>query len=259
MLSEFQTVTDEVVRVAAPATVEAFEDFGYWAANPDVGQGRLSARDHFKAVDQAQRSGQASYADHSERLRDRNLAKTEYLLGPSAERRLGEPLDFFSSEPLDESEVTVSPPISAHPYPDTVANLVYDNPDEQFLDVAAGLRATYYGNVVNTEMYPSLSAGLLSVGEAMPFVNEQFDFVFCLTTFERTRRCWNVAREIGRVRKSGGTAMIDYPFLQPEHGDSDHYFNATTSGYRSRFEQECDIQPVEVAWRHPPMIGLQEC
>jgi SAM-dependent methyltransferase len=259
MLSEFRTMTDEVALVAAPATVEEFEKFGYWAANPDVAQGSPSSRDHFKPIGQAQGRAEASYADHIKRLQDCKPTKSIYLLGPSVERRLGEPLNFRSSEPLDEFEVADTSPVSAHPYPDTVINLVYDNPDEQFLDVAAGLRPTYYGNVVNTEMYPSLSTGVLCVGEAMPFVNEQFDFVFCLATSEYPRRRWNGAREIGRVLKSGGTAMIDYRFLQPEHGYPHHDFNATALGCRSLREQACDISSVEVAWHHPTMIGLQEC
>jgi SAM-dependent methyltransferase len=252
-------MTDEVVLVVAPATVEEFEKFGYWPGNPDVAQGSLSSRDHFKPTGQAQGRAQASYADHIKRLQDCKPARSIYLLGPSVERQLGELLNFRSSELLDEFQVADTPPISAHPYPATVINSVYDNSDAQVLDIAAGLRPTYYGNVVNTEMYPLLSTGVLCVGEAMPYVSEQFDFAFCVATFEHTRRRWNRAREIGRVLKSGGIAMIDYAFLQPEHGYPHHDFNATASGYRSLCEQACDISSVEVAWHHPTMIGLQEC
>jgi SAM-dependent methyltransferase len=257
MVSNFLTAADEVTCVETPTAAEAVDDRGYLAANPDVVTSGLSPRAHFKSVGQAQGRLQAINIDQVIGLRNRKLAKMAFLAEPPEGRQPGRPLNFLSPELLDEFGIPDSPPVSAHPYPETVIQLIRDNPDKLFLDVGAGLRPTYYANVVNTEIYPSFSTDVLCVGEAMPFASGLFDFVFCFATLEHTRRPWDVAAEICRVLKPGGTVMIDYPFMQPVHGYPHHYFNATPMGNRSLFEHDCDIQSVEIGWHHHPMIGLQ--
>jgi SAM-dependent methyltransferase len=258
MLTELPATTDEVACVEAPAAADQVDEAGYLAANPDVRATGLSARDHFTAVGQAQGRIQAINIDQVTRLRAGKLARVVFRGASGAtDRAVGCPANFLSAELLQEFAVPEAPPVSAHPYPDTVVRLIRDNPDKLFLDVGAGLRPTYYGNVVNTEIYPSFSTDVLCVGEAMPFASDQFDFVFCFATLEHTKRPWDVAAEICRVLKPGGTVMIDYPFMQPVHGYPHHYFNATPMGNRSLFERDCEIQSVDIGWHHHPMIGLQ--
>ena len=250
-------VPDEVPSVEIPFAIEDLNEERYLAANPDVATSGLAAREHFRTIGKAEGRTQIAPSEPIEYLRDRKLDKINFLAGTPDARQPGKPFNFLSPELLEEFDVPNAPPVSAHPYPEAVIKLIRDNPDKLFLDVGAGLRPTYYANVVNTEIYPSVSTDVLCVGESMPFVSEQFDFVFCFATLEHTKRPWEVAAEICRVLKPGGTVMIDYPFMQPVHGYPHHYFNATPMGNRSLFERDCDIESVDVGWHHHPMIGLQ--
>ena len=253
MLDDFPVVTDEVRSIGAIRVVEEVHGLD----RPAVDEKPDRCITSTNSVGQTQGPQEVANIDHIKRLRDRKLAPLAFLIEPSEKRQPGKPLNFLSPELLAEFDVPELPPVSAHAYPDSIVTMIQNNPDKLFLDVGAGLRPTYYANVVNTEIYPSISTDVLCVGEAMPFANEQFDYVFCFATLEHTRRPWDVATEICRVLKPGGTLMIDYPFMQPVHGYPHHYFNATPMGNRSLFEPECDIQSVEIGWHHHPMIGLQ--
>jgi SAM-dependent methyltransferase len=257
MFGELSTSTEEVACVGSPVSTEEVDELGYLTVNPDVRASGMSARDHFEKIGKNQGRLQAINLNRIERLRERKLATVAFSSEPRVMRQLGQAADFLSEALIEEFAVPDAPPISAHPYPPMVAQLIRDNPSKLFLDVGAGLRPTYYANVVNTEIYQSSSTDVLCVGEALPFDNDQFDFVFCFATLEHTKRPWDVAAEICRVLKPGGTVMIDYPFMQPVHGYPHHYFNATPMGNRSLFEEECVIQAVEIGWHHHPMIGLQ--
>ncbi len=257
MLDSSRVVLNEIPSVETPFVIEDLNAQRYLAANPDVSKTGLTAQEHFKTIGKAEGRLQIANTEPIEYLRDRKLAKIMLLDGLPNIRQPGKPLNFLSRDLLEEFDVPDAPPVSAHPYPETVVKLIRDNPDKLFLDVGAGLRPTYYGNVINTEIYPSVSTDVLCVGESMPFASDQFDFVFCFATLEHTKRPWDVAAEICRVLKPGGTVMIDYPFMQPVHGYPHHYFNATPMGNRSLFEPDCDIASVEVGWHHHPMIGLQ--
>jgi SAM-dependent methyltransferase len=98
------------------------------------------------------------------------------------------------------------------------------HPERLYPDLGAGLRHVYYSNVVNTEIYSTISTDVICVGEELPFADAQFDSVFAIAVLEHTMRPWEVAREICRVLKPGGTVLIDFPFLQAVHGYPHHYF-----------------------------------
>jgi SAM-dependent methyltransferase len=248
---------DEIVCVALPATPEDVQDDGYLDANPDVRSSGLTPKAHFIALGRAEHRVQLVNAAEIRAMRDSKLARLAFKCPPGAAREPGKPVGFLSDQIIAEFSIPDLCPVSAHPYPASVVQLIHDNRDKLFLDVGAGLRDVYYRNVVNTEIYPSVSTDVLCVGEAMPFADNQFDFVFCFATLEHTKRPWDVASEICRVLKPGGTAMIDYPFMQPVHGYPHHYFNATPMGNRSLFERDCDIRSVTVGWHQHPMVGLQ--
>ncbi|MGH7041710.1 MAG: class I SAM-dependent methyltransferase [Acetobacteraceae bacterium] len=125
-----------------------------------------------------------------------------------------------------------------------------------FLDLGAGLRYSYQSNVVNADIHPWVSTDVICIGEDLPFADAQFDHVLCFAVLEHTRRPWDVAREIHRVLKPGGTVMVDYPFLQPVHGYPHHYFNATPQGCASLFADGFDIVSSDIAWHQHPVIAV---
>lgn len=113
--------------------------------------------------------------------------------------------------------------------------------------MGAGLRFTYASNIVNLEIYPCISTDVISIGEKLPFDDNQFDYIMCLAVLEHTREPWEVAREMCRVLKPGGKILVDYPFLQPVHGYPHHYFNATPLGAPTLFEKYCDIESSNIS------------
>lgn len=248
---------DPVACVRVPSGRSDLDPDGYRAANPDVAASGQDPLDHFLSVGRSQGRVQAVNRARVQALRAAKLARIRFAR-PLPEGGLsGAPADFLDADIRAEFQIPDAPPVSDHPYPAALDALIRAHPDKLFLDVGAGLRPVYYPNVVNTEIYPSPSTDVLCVGEAMPFASDQFDYVFCFATLEHTRRPWDVAAEICRVARPGGSILIDYPFMQPVHGYPHHYFNATPMGNRSLFEDACDVVSVEIGANHHPIIGVQ--
>lgn len=189
-------------------------------------------------------------------LREAKLASLRFRVSPNAGRRPGEAMSFLSEEIVAEFNIPEAPPVSANAYGGDLIDMIEGNPGKLFLDLGAGLRQIYFPNVVNTEIYPSYSTDVICVGEHLPFEDEQFDYVFAFAVLEHTRRPWEVAREMIRVLKPGGTVIVDWPFLQALHGYPHHYFNATPEGNRSLFEADCDIVSLDVRPNQAPIYSL---
>jgi SAM-dependent methyltransferase len=250
-------IADELNCVYEPKSAEEVDEAGYLAANHDVRQRGLSARKHYITKGRAEARTQWINLPEVARMRERKLARVSFKSNPERPPPPGEAPNFLTGQMIEEFAIPDTLPVSAHPYGPAVLDLIRGNRDKLLLDVGAGIRNVYHGNVVNTDIYPSVSTDVVCIAEDLPFADNQFDFVFCFATLEHTKRPWDVANEICRVLKPGGTAMIDYPFMQPVHGYPHHYFNATPLGNRSLFEAACDIQSVEIGWHHHPIISLQ--
>ncbi len=248
---------DEVPCVLKPATVDELDEVTYLAANPDVAKSGQAAHAHFRSGGQAEGRLQWTNLDLVAQLRERKLARVRLRGQPRSVFATGEAPNFLSDQIIEAFGIPDDVPVSAHQYGAPVLDLIHDNRDKLFLDVGAGLRHIYYANVVNTDIYRSVCTDVMCVGEDLPFDDEQFDFVFCFAVLEHTMRPWDVAREMCRVLKPGGTIMVDWPFLQPVHGYPHHYFNATPTGNKSLFEAYCDVTSLEVAWHHHPAIAVQ--
>jgi SAM-dependent methyltransferase len=248
---------DEIACVLKPARVEDVDEVGYLAANPDVAKAGQTASAHFLAAGRTEGRLQWVNLDIVTLLRARKLARIQWIDQPTYRFVDGEAANFLSPETIDAFGIPEDVPVSAHQYGAPLVEMIQSNRDKLFLDVGAGLRHTYYANVVNTDIYRSVCTDVMCVGETLPFADDQFDFIFCFAVLEHTMRPWDVAREMCRVLKPGGTIMVDWPFLQPVHGYPHHYFNATPTGNRSLFEPFCDITSVEIQWHHHPAIAVQ--
>ena len=112
------------------------------------------------------------------------------------------------------------------------------NPNGLFLDIGSGLRKFIRNNVLYTEVYNSITADVVLSDQSYnyPFVSNSFDGVGCFAVLEHVRRPWELVKEIQRILKPGGKVFVDWPFLQPFHGYPSHYFNATSEGLRSIFQ-----------------------
>jgi SAM-dependent methyltransferase len=223
----------------------------YLAFNPDVAAGGLTAEDHLVRYGFGEGRRQFSRSGKIARLRRNKLESISFQRDPEVRTVEGQ-LDFLSEDERNDFGISETPPVAGNDYNQELVDLIRANPDKLFLDIGAGLRYTYYSNVVNTEIWRAASTDVICVGENLPFSDSQFDYVFCLAVLEHAKRPWVVAREITRVVKPHGEIRIDYPFLQPVHGYPYHFFNATPLGHMSLFEDHFDILSCQVRpWQHP--------
>jgi len=77
---------------------------------------------------------------------------------------------------------------------------------------------------------------LLADMHYIPLQDECMDSVLSIAVLEHTRLPWECAREIHRVLRPGGTAVICVPFLQSEHSVPHDFFRYTVYGLQSMLE-----------------------
>jgi hypothetical protein len=163
--------------------------------------------------------------------------------------------DYYQVLPAD-TPVAEPELVSGYHYPAAVDDVIRRHADGWILDCGAGHRPVYHDNVVNLEIAPFPSTDVLADAARLPFKDNCFDAVVTLATLEHVRRPWVVAAELIRVLKPGGTLIVDVPFLQPVHAYPKHYFNMTSEGLRSLFEDKCDIVSVDVPHYGRPIYTL---
>ena len=137
--------------------------------------------------------------------------------------------------------------VSAHEYDEIARGLIAKYAGGLILDCGAGLRPTYYDDVVNYEIVPYPTTDVLGVGERLPFRDGVFDAVFSLNVLEHVRDPFACAAEIARVMKPGGELYCVVPFLQALHGYPHHYYNMTHQGLKALFDRYLSVERQEVS------------
>jgi SAM-dependent methyltransferase len=247
---------EEVVCVTAIPTIDSLDEAAYLAANPDVAAAGMTASAHYLDWGQAEGRVQLCSIEDVAALRARKLARLRFCRAPATPALAGDPINFLSAEAICEFRILEAPPLLANRHGDILLDAIRANPDKLYLDIGAGLRFSVCSNVINTEIQATISTDVLCVGEDLPFADEQFDYVICGSVLARTRRPWDVAREITRVLKTGGTLLVDYPFLQGVQGHPHHYFNATPGAAVSLFEENFDIVESTIRSNNHPIHAL---
>ncbi len=164
----------------------------------------------------------------------------------------GQALNMLTEEMVRQCKIVTTENVSAHLY-DEVARDIIDRAraaDGMVLDCGSGLRSEINENVVTTEVVDYPSTDLLAVNQKLPIEDDAFDGVLSLNVLEHVSDPFGCARELVRVLKPGGTLYCVVPFLQPEHGYPDHFFNMTRSGIRHLFEGKGSVQD-----HYVPMSG----
>jgi len=224
----------------------------YLAVNADVREAKMDPREHYLRYGQFEGRKQLVDSSIVGTLRDQKLSRVQFRDDPKSPRSAGQAFDYLPAEIRESFHIPEVVPIANNDYNAEIIKIIEENPGALMLDVGAGFRHTYYSNVVNAEIWAATSTDVVCVGEDLPFASEQFDYIFCLAVLEHTKRPWIACQEILRVLKPGGSVRIDWPFLQPFHGYPHHFFNATSVGTISMFEETCDIVEAEVKpWQHP--------
>lgn len=229
-----------------------FDARRYLAANPDVAAAGLDSADHYERYGRTEGRHQLTDPAKYHPIRIEKLSRVAFQRPPNRPTEPGAPLDYLPDAIRESFHIPDIPPVAQNDYAAEIVAEIRANPDKLFLDVGAGFRHVYYENVVNAEIWAAPSTDVVCIGEDLPFEDEQFDHVLCLAVLEHTKRPWVAVQEILRVLKPGGLVRIDWPFLQPFHGYPHHYFNATSKGTISQFDDACDIISAEVRpWQHP--------
>lgn len=106
---------------------------------------------------------------------------------------------------------------------------------------------------LETAIFPNTAV----VGDVhhLPFADATFTGVLALNVFEHVEDPERAASELHRVLRPGALAIVQTAFLQPQHADPHHYYNATETGLR-RWFRDFDIESVDVPGNFEPLFAL---
>lgn len=232
------------------ATPDCFNERAYLAFNPDVRH--LVEHGMYE-------SGLAHFCDagHGQ---GRRMLFNDYALVREAKRAKLECFrDVFlpglPQNPRTDALDTVGEqfaedvPVSAWGYNSDVMEIFNRHVGGVVVDLGAGLRPQYFDGIINIELGNFLTTDVRSFAEKIPLRDDSVDCLVSIAVFEHVQRPWEVAREIERVVKPGGTVYIDTAFMAGRHGYPHHYYNMTVQGLTSLFSK------VKVERSGPSMFG----
>jgi SAM-dependent methyltransferase len=144
---------------------------------------------------------------------------------------------------------------TTHPYSAQAQQLIETS--RLALNFGAGIQTKdrLHDHVVNLDAIHFPWIDVVNTCRSLPFQDSVFDAVISQAVFEHLPDPFFAAREVYRVLRSGGRALIDTAFMQPFHGDPDHYFNMTCSGLR-QIMQGFQIEELGVRSYQNPSLGL---
>lgn len=148
--------------------------------------------------------------------------------------------------------------VSSHNYPHEAVALIeaVRKTGGKVLDCGAGLRSVQDQTVVNLDICDYPSTDVLAVGQSLPFADASFDLVLSLSVLEHVDDPFACAEELARVVKPDGKIFCVAPFLIPEHGYPNHFFNMSRQGLVRLFEGKARLLSHEVPRYGVPMYML---
>ena len=109
--------------------------------------------------------------------------------------------------------------------------------DAVVLDVGGGKRQIDDPRYINLEYAQLEEPDLIGDGTKLPFRNRSVDFVYTAAVLEHVKDPMAMGNEIFRVLKPGGVVLAGAAFMQPVHGEGQHFFNLTPYGIDLVFEK----------------------
>lgn len=234
------------------ATEENFDELAYLLANPDVAQAvskglQKSGKSHFKRFGRNE-NRMLRCKNHAilEAKKNKHNTIKSLLRFDMSYQDHGDYYDFLTDELRKQFNIIDTDAVSSNYYDPHVMSIINKYENGWILDCGAGRRPVYFENVVNFEIAPYDTTDVRGVGEVLPFVDCAFDAVISIAVLEHVKDPFRCAREIARVLKPGGELMCCVPFLQPLHGYPHHYYNMTHQGLINLFENQLDIEKIDV-------------
>jgi SAM-dependent methyltransferase len=144
---------------------------------------------------------------------------------------------------------------STHPYNPKAQQLI--DTSKLVLDFGAGVQTPdrLRDHVINLDAIHFPYVDVVNTCRTLPFRDGVFDAVISQAVFEHLPDPFLAAQEVRRVLRPGGMALIDTAFMQPFHGDPDHYFNMTRSGLL-KIMKGFEIVELGVRSYQNPSLGL---
>jgi SAM-dependent methyltransferase len=155
--------------------------------------------------------------------------------------------------------IRILEPGPTHPYSDLAQLLINElKSDQLVLDLGCGIKSEsgLLPNVVLLDAVHFQNVDVVNTHDQLPFHDSCFDLVISQAVFEHLARPAEVAKEIFRVLKPGGKVLIDTAFMQPLHGDPNHYYNMTSEGLHLILE-DFEILQAGVQPHQYPSFGLK--
>lgn len=240
------------VEVSEDTTGENFNEERYLRENPDVKRaidnGTIkSGLQHFKLHGQREHRKQAAPKDYRQailQLREEKLDRIQACLKDGLDINLtsNHVYDFIDDSRKETFDFEETDKVSSFFYDQTPLEIINSLPDGLILDCGAGYRPVYYENVVNYEIFPYPTTDVLGFAEDLPFADNSFDAVFSFAVLEHVKFPFQAANEMKRVLKPGGKLAVSGAFLQPLHAYPHHYFNMTSHGLKTLFEDGIEIE-----------------
>jgi SAM-dependent methyltransferase len=248
-----------------PATGAGFDEDAYLNGNPDVAQAVAngefaSGRDHFIQFglrenrfllwpalrhDQAialAKARRAKYVKYADALISEHPNWSSAIDVRITDDGYGPVVNALPGNAESEFGVVDTCAVSGWEYDTHALDLIQRHASGIVLDCGAGFRSQYLATVINLEIAPYHSTDILAVAEQIPLRDESVDAIICIAVLEHVQRPWLASAEMYRILKPQGELYIAVPFLQPFHGYPNHFFNMTSSGLKSLFDN------LEIEW-----------
>ena len=120
--------------------------------------------------------------------------------------------------------------------------------NERVLDIGAyGMPsyAKYFSNRVGIDMKAGPGVDIVGSVYELPFNDNEFDTVLCLSVLEHLEDPAKALLEIRRVLKLEGKIIISVPFMFPIHDAPGDYWRFTKFGLRKLFSKGWSIQQLQ--------------
>jgi SAM-dependent methyltransferase len=122
---------------------------------------------------------------------------------------------------------------------------------EAILDLGSGNRAVNDPRIIRADVCRTQHVDLVADAHALPFRDNSLSAVYATAVFEHLHSPWLAAKEIWRVLKPGGYALVDCNFVFPYHGYPAVYFNASIEGLRRLFKDFTELDALVAPWQAP--------
>ncbi|MES2978751.1 MAG: methyltransferase domain-containing protein [Pseudomonadota bacterium] len=111
------------------------------------------------------------------------------------------------------------------------------------LDLGGGNRQVLDSRYLNLDYAAYAEPDIIGDAMCLPFKSGSFDAVYSSGVFEHIQNPLQAAKEVSRVLKAGGRALVCWSFMQPIHSEGQHFFNATPWGVIYAFK---DLKPKNI-------------